>query len=207
MAVRLASSSVGLNAWRVRTSYWSRRIFTRAQTPASSCALIVPVFLFTTGAGALTIAFSVLVAIPIGLLQAVRRYGIVDYTLTGVSFVFYSMPVFWLALILISLFAIRLHWLPPQAPQGESLATQFHQWRALILPVLTLTLVIFAAFTRYHFPAFPGDGLRGRWRLGNVHQPHRYLTFNWPLPSHACRWNQNGRIGLDTTWLTELTPI
>lgn len=99
--------------------------------------------------GALTIALSVLIAIPIGLLQAIRRYSMVDYALTAVSFVFYSMPVFWLALILISLFAIRLHWLPPQAPQGTSVASLFHQWKSLILPVVTLTLVIFAAFTRY----------------------------------------------------------
>lgn len=99
--------------------------------------------------GLLTIVCSLVVAIPVGLLQAVRRYGAVDYGLTAVSFVFYSMPVFWLALILISLFAVRLHWLPPQAPQGTSVATLLHQWKGLILPVLTLTLVIFAAFTRY----------------------------------------------------------
>jgi peptide/nickel transport system permease protein len=99
--------------------------------------------------GALTIACSLLVAIPIGVLQAYRRYSVVDYALTGVSFVFYSMPVFWLALILISLLAIRVHWLPTQAPQGDSVAALFHQWQGLVLPVLTLTLVIFAAFTRY----------------------------------------------------------
>jgi len=99
--------------------------------------------------GALVMVSSLLLAIPIGLLQALRRYGAVDYALTGISFVFYSMPVFWLSLIMVSLFAVRLHWLPPQAPQGTSVATLVHQWRGLILPVLTLTLVIFAAFTRY----------------------------------------------------------
>jgi peptide/nickel transport system permease protein len=119
----------------------------RLATPVST--LIRQALPKSIALGGLTILFSVLIAIPIGLLQAIRRYGILDYALTAVSFVFYSMPVFWLALILVSLFAVRLHWLPAQAPQGDSVATLLRQWKALILPVLTLTLVIFAAFSRY----------------------------------------------------------
>src|SRR5581483_11967322 len=44
----------------------------------------------------IAIGVSLIVAIPIGLLQAFRRNGMIDYALTGVAFVGYSMPVFWL---------------------------------------------------------------------------------------------------------------
>ena len=46
----------------------------------------------------LSLVFSVLLAIPLGLWQALRRNGPSDYVLTGLAFVFYSTPAFWLAL-------------------------------------------------------------------------------------------------------------
>jgi peptide/nickel transport system permease protein len=99
--------------------------------------------------GALTILFSVMLAIPLAFLQAMRRYSPADYILTGFSFLFYSMPIFWLALILITFFSIDMHWFPPTAPQGSTIPEILSDWKALILPVLTLTLVTFAAFSRY----------------------------------------------------------
>ena len=50
---------------------------------------------------------SLLIAIPLGILQAVRRNHLSDYILTGLSFIFYSMPVFGLAFLLIGLLSIR----------------------------------------------------------------------------------------------------
>jgi peptide/nickel transport system permease protein len=89
------------------------------------------------------------IAIPLGILQAVRRNKPVDYTLTGASFVGYSMPVFWLGILLITLFAVKLHWLPPEAPQGTTISSVLTQPRGLILPVATLSIVTIAQFSRY----------------------------------------------------------
>jgi peptide/nickel transport system permease protein len=91
---------------------------------------------------------AVLVAIPIGMVQAVRRNRVEDHVLTGVLFVFYSMPVFWLGLILIVIFAANLGWLPSGGPQG-GLGTYGSQLSTLVLPIATLSLVTIALFSRY----------------------------------------------------------
>lgn len=93
-------------------------------------------------------AIAVLFAIPIGMVQAVRRNRLEDHVLTGVLFVFYSMPVFWLGLVLIVIFASNLGWLPSSGPQG-GLPTYSSQLSSLILPIATLSLVTIALFSRY----------------------------------------------------------
>lgn len=92
---------------------------------------------------------AILVAIPLGVMQAVRRNKPEDYFFTGTSFVFYSFPTFWLGIILIEIFAIQLHLLPPSAPTGTNLAQILAHWNGLVLPVLTLALVSIAAYSRY----------------------------------------------------------
>lgn len=91
---------------------------------------------------------AVVLAVPLGMLQATRRNQPIDYGLTGASFVFYSMPSFWLGLLLITVFAIQLGVLPPGAPQGSFLDV-LSQPAGLILPVMTLALVTLAEFSRY----------------------------------------------------------
>jgi len=93
-------------------------------------------------------ALAVLIAIPIGMVQAVRRNRPDDHVLTGVLFVFYSMPVFWLGLILITVFSSNLGWLPSGGPQG-GLSTYPGQLSTLVLPISTLALVTIALFSRY----------------------------------------------------------
>jgi peptide/nickel transport system permease protein len=96
----------------------------------------------------LAVLIALLVAIPLGFLQALRRNKPVDYVFTGFAFIFYSTPAFWLALVLITVFAIHLHWFPAQAPQGN-----FDQIisdpRGLVLPVATIALVSIAFYSRY----------------------------------------------------------
>ncbi|MGC2190743.1 MAG: ABC transporter permease [Candidatus Dormiibacterota bacterium] len=89
---------------------------------------------------------AILLAIPLGVLQAVRRNKPDDYTLTGLAFIFYSMPTFWLGILLIIVFSATLNWLPPEPQASIGL---FSQLNALILPVATLTLVTLALFSRY----------------------------------------------------------
>ena len=92
--------------------------------------------------------FALVLAVPIGMVQAFRRNRLVDYLATGLSFVFYSMPIFWLGLILVVLFAVQFHLFPPIVPQasfGQLIATPAD----IALPVITLTLVTIALFSRY----------------------------------------------------------
>ncbi len=97
----------------------------------------------------LAYAVSVIVAVPLGIYQAVRRNKLDDYVLTGASFVFYSMPVFWLGIILIVIFSGALHVLPSEGPQGAFVTDDLNQLSSLILPVATLALVTIASFSRY----------------------------------------------------------
>lgn len=88
------------------------------------------------------------IAVPVGLAQAVRRNKFFDYVATGLGFIFYSMPVFWLGLILVVLLSEQFHFLPPIVPQasfGQLLANPGD----IALPVITLTLVTTALFSRY----------------------------------------------------------
>jgi len=92
---------------------------------------------------------SVVIAIPLGILQAVRRNRPIDYTLTGASFIGYSMPVFWLGILLILIFAVYLHALPPEGPQGTTIQAVLAQPLGLVLPVATLSIVTVAQFSRF----------------------------------------------------------
>lgn len=92
---------------------------------------------------------ALVVAIPLGIYQAVRRNGAGDYVFTGAAFTFYSMPSFFLGFLLIELFSIHFHWLPPEAPQEQSAFSILAHPSGLVLPILTLALVTIAQFSRY----------------------------------------------------------
>jgi peptide/nickel transport system permease protein len=89
------------------------------------------------------------VALPIGALQAVRHNKPVDYVLTGGSLVAYSMPTFWLGLLTILIFAVRLRLLPAEAPQGATIGAILADPKGLVLPVLTLAAGTVAVFSRF----------------------------------------------------------
>jgi peptide/nickel transport system permease protein len=91
---------------------------------------------------------SLLVAVPIGLWQAVRRNKEVDYMFTAVSFLFYAAPTFFVGTVLILFFSVKLGWFGPEGPQGN-LANDLTDWRDMVLPVTTLALVSIALFSRY----------------------------------------------------------
>jgi peptide/nickel transport system permease protein len=89
------------------------------------------------------------VAMPIGALQAVRHNKPVDYVLTSGSLVAYSMPTFWLGLLTILIFAVKLRLLPAEAPQGATIGAMLSDPKGLILPVLTLAAGTVAVFSRF----------------------------------------------------------
>jgi peptide/nickel transport system permease protein len=97
----------------------------------------------------LSTVLALLIAVPLGIYQAVRRGGVSDHVLTGASFTLYSTPDFLFAILLIALFSVQLHLLPPEAPQASSVGGILADPRALVLPVATLALVTVASYSRY----------------------------------------------------------
>lgn len=92
---------------------------------------------------------AVAIAMPLGVYQAVKRNSIGDNVLTTLTFIAYSMPVFLLAMLLIQVFALGLGILPAQASQSSSTFVIFTEPRAMLLPVLTLTGITVALYSRY----------------------------------------------------------
>ncbi|MGH3274581.1 MAG: ABC transporter permease [Streptosporangiaceae bacterium] len=115
------------------------------QPVSSLLAQRLPKTAFLAG---ISVVAAVLIAVPVGLYQAVRRNRLDDYAVTTVTFVFYSTPAFWVALLLIDVLSVRLHVFPAEAPQGQ-FSTVFSDPAGLVLPVLTITVVTVAAFSRY----------------------------------------------------------
>jgi peptide/nickel transport system permease protein len=97
----------------------------------------------------LGLAVSLLFGIPLGLYQAVKRYTVGDYVLTGVSFLGYATPTFFVGLLLVEWFSIDIHLFPPFAPQSDTVGGVLSQPRALVLPVLAFSFVLYALWSRY----------------------------------------------------------
>ena len=92
---------------------------------------------------------ALVIAIPVGLLQAVRRSSATDHVLRTLTVVFYGTPVFVLGNVLVLVFGINLRIFGAEAPQATSVGGIITDWRDLTLPVVTLSLVTLAIFARY----------------------------------------------------------
>jgi peptide/nickel transport system permease protein len=93
---------------------------------------------------------TVIIAIPVGILGAVKQYSIADKTIAVVTTIGYALPTFWLGLILRQIFAQQLDLFPlfgknTFGKEGDLLDLLWH----LFLPVLTLTIVGVAGWSRY----------------------------------------------------------
>jgi peptide/nickel transport system permease protein len=91
---------------------------------------------------------ALVIAVPWGILQAVRRNKIADYVGTGFSFLFYATPIYLIGLILINSFALGLRWFPTEGAQG-GVGTFFTQFNSMVLPIASITLITLASFSRY----------------------------------------------------------
>ncbi len=104
------------------TSYHSRQPV--ADTLSDSFPITFRVALYSVIATAL-------IGIPLGIVTAVKRYSVLDGSLTVSALVIASVPGFWLGIMLILLFAWKLHWLP---------VSGIGSLKHYVLPVLTLAL-------------------------------------------------------------------
>jgi peptide/nickel transport system permease protein len=108
-------------------------------------AASLPRTLVLTG---ISTVIALVVAIPVGLIQAVRRNSATDHVLRGLTLVFYGMPAFVLGSVLILFLGVDLRLFGAEAPQMPGIVGVLTDWRDLTLPVLTLTLVTVAIFAR-----------------------------------------------------------
>ena len=92
---------------------------------------------------------ALVIAVPLGILQVVKRYSIIDYTLTAGSFLFYAMPPFLLGFLLILYFNFDFRLFPVSPPINSTATTIFTDPRAFVLPIITLSAITIASFSRY----------------------------------------------------------
>jgi peptide/nickel transport system permease protein len=82
---------------------------------------------------------AVLIAIPIGVLAAVKQYGAFDNVSMLAAMIGVSMPNFWLGPLLILAFSLRIEWFPVGGREG---------WASLVLPAITLGTALAAILSR-----------------------------------------------------------
>jgi len=104
--------------------------------------------------GGVSLMLSLMIAIPIGIISALKRYTLADYILSTLALVGISLPAFWVALLLLQVFAIQLNWLP--AVGMHSVREEYEGWAAtldvlshMILPATVLSLAQTASWSRY----------------------------------------------------------
>jgi len=97
----------------------------------------------------LSLALGILIALPLGILAAVRKNGITDYLATVVSLVTISTPTFFLGIIAIYVFSLKLHLLPSSGMSNPNDGSPADLVRHLIMPVLILGLATAGQLTRY----------------------------------------------------------
>ncbi|MFM8294625.1 MAG: ABC transporter permease [Microcystaceae cyanobacterium] len=116
---------------------------------------------------------SILMALPMGIMAALKRQQWLDYGLSSLSIIGFSLPPFLTGLTLIIVFSVQLKWLPfiyDSTLQVNSLQTLVEQFQQSILPILVLTLYQSAILFRFVRSAvleeLPQDYIRTAYAKG-----------------------------------------
>ncbi len=102
-------------------------------------AEIMAAFPSTIKLAAFSMAIAVVLGIPCGIISAIRQYSFFDTVTMVFAMVGLSMPVFWLGLLLILFFSVRLRWFP---------SSGFDTFRAMVLPSVALSAQAISIITR-----------------------------------------------------------
>jgi peptide/nickel transport system permease protein len=146
----------------------------------ATLTLMVPSYMIT-----------LILAVAIGLYSAIRKYTFVDNLITGTSFFFYSMPIFFIALLTIYILAVQpSHWGFQGLPiGGTGDGTIGDLLRHMIMPVFCLVAITLAGYVRFirssmlevlgqdYIRTAHSKGLSGRW----VVQRHALKNAALPL--------------------------
>jgi peptide/nickel transport system permease protein len=97
----------------------------------------------------LSFLLSVLIAVPAGFVTALRRNTWYGTLLSGLGQLGLAVPVFWIGMLLITVFALRLRWLPAGGFPAADWSDPAAALTSLALPMLTITLVMSASLIRY----------------------------------------------------------
>jgi peptide/nickel transport system permease protein len=101
---------------------------------------------FLTGSA---LVLAILIAIPLGIYQAVRRNGFGDAALGASAFVVYAMPDYFFYLIMIQVFVFAVPVFSYEASQSLSVWHVMLDWRGMTLPIVGYALLIVAGYSRY----------------------------------------------------------
>lgn len=143
---QLTNTCIGDCESRARIISWSSR------SPAMDTVYErLPQTLWVLGLG---LFFGVLIAVPVGTIQAYKQYSWFDNTGTVFTMIGFSVPVFVLGPLLIYVFSVRLGWLPTYYTtthdvQWTSWSSIWFQIKQLLMPVAVLTLFNAASFGRF----------------------------------------------------------
>lgn len=125
-------------------------------------ALLLERLPVTLTLGGTALMLSLTVAIPLGVLAAVRRDSWVDQAVQGISLVGQATPTFWLSFLLIMLFGVQLRWLPISGAGT---------WLHFVMPSMALAIFVMPAFLRITraemIEALDSDYVRTAWAMGH----------------------------------------
>jgi peptide/nickel transport system permease protein len=135
--------------WDYLTQMFQGNLGTSYKLNQSVDSLIGENLLRSAYLSGVALTLSVLIAVPLGILQAVKRNSVMDYTFTATAFTLYSIPQNFLGLLLIGILAIKFNLFPAEAAQSEGILTIIGDVHAMFLPIMTLVLTAVAGYSRY----------------------------------------------------------
>ncbi|MEE3338923.1 MAG: ABC transporter permease [Candidatus Latescibacterota bacterium] len=112
----------------------------------------------TVEIGLISLIAAYLIGVPLGMLLAIRQNTIIDRVGTAISFMLWSMPSFWVGMLLIIFLCNRefLHWFPASGILSINADDSWGWWRIfvdhthhMVLPIVASTYASFAAISRY----------------------------------------------------------
>ena len=96
-----------------------------------------------------SLLLAIAIAVPAGVAAALRPGSLLDRGVDLLAFAAASVPSFWLALLMIVIFAVQLGWLPAGGDGGTAATGPADRLRYLVLPLATMTLLTAGALVRY----------------------------------------------------------